>query len=139
MMKFNQARANLVCQLNRMADLAHVVGQDLTFTTSGDLAVVVGDAETQQRILHRLLTGPGSYIWQLSYGAGLPELIGSVTSRQQITAIVRAQISYESGVAAIPEPKVVVTNGDLLATAATITYTDSNSKCVQVLNLPAGV
>ena len=121
-----------------MADVAHVMGQDLQLDATGDLAMVDGDAETQQRVLHRLLTSMGTYIWQLSYGAGLPALVGSVASQQQIAAIIRAQMAYEASVASSPEPQVVLTSGTLTEVSATITYTDSVSGRTQILTLPIG-
>ena len=121
-----------------MADVAHVMGQDLQLGATGDLAVVDGDAETQQRVLHRLLTSMGTYIWQLSYGASLPALVGSVASRQQIAAIIRTQMAYEVSVASSPEPQVVLTSGAITEVSATITYTDSVSGRTQILTLPIG-
>ena len=121
-----------------MADVAHVVGQDLQVGLTGDLAVVDGDAETQQRVLHRLLTSAGTYIWQLPYGAGLPALVGSVASQQQIAAIIRAQMALEPSVATSPEPQVTLTSGGFGEISATITYTDNNSSLVQTLTLPFG-
>ena len=121
-----------------MADVAHVIGQDLQLGPTGDLAVVDGSAETQQRVLHRLLTSAGTYIWQLSYGAGLPALVGSVASLQQIAAIIRAQMAYEPSVALSPEPQVTLTNVVLTEVSATITYTDNESGSIQILTLPIG-
>jgi len=121
-----------------MADLAHVVGGDLQIGPSGDLAVVDGDDETRQRVLHRLLTSPGTYIWQLPYGAGLPALVGGVASRQRIAAIIRAQMAYEVSVAVTPEPTVVLVGNRIGAISATITYTDAGSGNSQVLTLPIG-
>ena len=121
-----------------MADLAHVMGQDLQLGPAGDLAIIDGDLETQQRVLHRLLTSTGTYIWQLSYGAGLPALGGTIASQQQIAAIIRAQMAYESSVASSPEPQVVLTSGTITEVSATITYTDSVSGQVQTLTLPIG-
>lgn len=122
----------------QVADLAHTVGSDLQLGPSGDLALVSGDPQTQQRVLHRLLTSPGSYIWQLTYGAGLPGLVGAVASTQQIAAIIRAQVGYEASVAATPEPSVVLTGGQLGEVNATISYTDAISGLSQVLTLPIG-
>lgn len=119
-----------------MADLAHVIGQDLQLTPSGDLAVVTSIGETQQRVLHRLLTGSGSYIWHLSYGAGLPALVGSVVSQQQVNAIIVAQMAYEPSVAPLPEPNVTVQIGNLSDVSVRITFTDATLKTLQTLNLP---
>ena len=121
-----------------MADLAHVVGQDLQIGSTGDLAVVVDDAATQQRVLHRLLTSAGTYIWQLSYGAGLPGLVGAVASQQQIAAIIRAQMALEPTVAATPEPQVTTARGVAGEVSATITYTSAKSGDTQILTLPIG-
>ncbi len=121
-----------------MADLAHVVGEDLQLAGTGDLAVVTADLETQQRVLHRLLTGAATYIWQLSYGAGLPGLIGTVASQQQITAIIKAQMAYEATVSATPEPQVVLSVSSPGVVLATITYTDAVSGNSQILTLPIG-
>ena len=121
-----------------MADLAHVMGEDLQLAGNGDLAVVMADQETQQRVLHRLLTGAGTYIWQLAYGAGLPGLIGTVASQQQIAAIIKAQMAYEAAVSATPEPRVVLSNGSLGVVLAEITYTDALSGGSQTLTLPIG-
>ncbi len=125
-------------QFRPVTDVAHVVGQDLQLGPTGDLALVDGDGETQQRVLHRLLTSAGTYIWQLSYGAGLPGLIGSVASQQQITAIIRAQMGYEPSVAPSPEPQVALASGAVGEISATITYTDSVSGSIQILILPIG-
>ena len=121
-----------------MADLAHVVGEDLQLAGTGDLAVVKADQETKQRILHRLLTGIATYIWQLSYGAGLPGLIGTVASQQQITAIIKAQLVFEAAVSTTPEPQVVLSTGSPGVVLAEITYTDAVSGNSQILTLPIG-
>ena len=47
-----------------MPDLAHQFGADLVAGATGDLAVVDGPALGRQRVLRRLLTNPGDYIWQ---------------------------------------------------------------------------
>ncbi|MEE3500197.1 hypothetical protein [Acidiphilium acidophilum] len=54
-----------------MADAGLVFGGDLAIDAGGDLALAAGSALTEQRVLRRLLTNPGDYIWQLSFGAGL--------------------------------------------------------------------
>ena len=114
------------------------MGEDLQLAGTGDLAVVTADQETRQRVLHRLLTGAGTYIWQLAYGAGLPGLIGTVASQQQIAAIIRAQMAYEPAVSATPEPQVVLSNGPLGVVLAEITYTDALSGGSQTLTLTIG-
>ncbi len=121
-----------------MADLAHVMGEDLQLAGTGDLAVVTADQETQQRVLHRLLTGAATYIWQPSYGAGLPGLIGTVASQQQIAAIIKAQMALEATVSATPEPQIVLSVGSPGVVLAAINYTDAVSGSSQTLTLPIG-
>ncbi len=56
-----------------MYDLSHQWGDDLTVGPTGDMALVTGSVFGQQRVLRRLMTNPGDYIWQLDYGAGLAQ------------------------------------------------------------------
>lgn len=119
-----------------MADIAHVVGSDLTVGPTGDLAVVDLSDWTQQRVLRRLLTNPGGYIWQLTYGAGLPVMVGTTVSAQQITAIIRRQMSLETAVLQQPEPVVVMQKGQPGTVFATVSYQDAQTGVSQILNVP---
>lgn len=119
-----------------MADINHVVGSDLSVGPTGDLAVVDQNVWTQQRVLRRLLTNPGGYIWQLTYGAGLPGMIGKTVSAQQIAAIIRRQIGLEAAVSQQPEPQVVLQSGAVGNVFATITYQDAQTGASQTLNVP---
>jgi len=121
-----------------VADVAHDPGADLSLTSTGDIALVDGASETRQRILRRLVTSAGTYIWQLNYGAGLPGLIGNTTSAQQIGAIVRAQLALEASVATTPEPTVSTSSDMLGSVSIVITYTDADSGQAQTLSLPLG-
>ena len=114
------------------------MGEDLQLAGNGDLALVVADQETQQRVLHRLLTGAATYIWQPSYGAGLPGLIGTVASQQQIAAIIKAQMVLEAAVSATPEPRITLSAGSPGVVLAAINYTDAVSGSSQTLTLPIG-
>jgi len=121
-----------------MSDVAHPIGADLQLGPTGDLLLVSGADETKQRILHRLLTARGSYIWQLTYGAGLPEMVGEVASGQQIAAIIMSQLALEQAVAVSPEPVVGVVASALGTVSATITYADSGAGPGQVLSVSLG-
>src|SRR5271155_5395400 len=94
-----------------MPDLWHQFGSDLAVGAGGDLAAATGALEGQQRVLRRLLTNPGDYIWQPTYGAGLGQFVGSPASVTQIQAVVRSQIFKEAAVARTPEP-IVEVNAD---------------------------
>jgi hypothetical protein len=116
-----------------MNDLNHYVGSDLSASITGDLQQIDGATKGQQRVLRRLLTNPGEYLFHLDYGAGLGQMIGTVTDVAKITALIRGQILLEDAVAKVPPPQISVTaipNG----VAVNIQYTDSVTKSAQVLS-----
>jgi phage baseplate assembly protein W len=91
-----------------MADVSHYWSADLLLGPTGDLGVVDSVLESQQRILRRLLTNPGDYIWQPDYGAGLPALIGQPLDLPALTALIKSQMYLESSVVHQPEPLIIV-------------------------------
>ena len=114
-------------------DLAHWFGQDLNAAASGDLLTVDGIANGQQRILRRLLTNPGDYIWEPTYGAGLARKIGQPFDRHGLIALIRSQIVLEPAVARNPAPSIAISqaaNGFYVQ----IQYTDSDSGTVVPLS-----
>src|ERR1700733_10267109 len=115
-------------------------GGDLQVGSTGDLAIVTTPGqvtppsaipnETLQRVLRRLFTNPqsntnpiGDYLWDQSYVAGLPAMVGSTVNAAQITAIIRTQMLQEDAVAAYPVPTVTVTSQAPGYTFASVTYT----------------
>ena len=95
-------------------DLSHWVGGDLSTTSNGDFALANSDQRTQQRIMRRLVTNPGDYIFHPSYGAGLPQFIGQTLDVAAVRGLIRSQVKMEDGVAQSPEPQVdvaAITNG----------------------------
>lgn len=91
-----------------MADIFQWWDTDLAASASGDLLSVDQTVAGQQRVLRRLLTSPGSYIWHPEYGAGLPKYIGSVVDAPGIEALIRAQLLLEAAVAQDPAPVIDV-------------------------------
>lgn len=91
-----------------MNDLYHYFGGDLNPSATGDFQTASGPERTKQRILRRLLTNPGDYIWHPEYGAGLPRYVGSVINVRQMKALVRGQVLLEDSVAKSPEPVIDV-------------------------------
>jgi len=91
-----------------MSDISHQWGSDLSIGPTGDLALVSGAILGQQRVLRRLLTNPGDYIWHPDYGAGLARFIGHPGNALQIRAVIRSQIFKEAMVARTPEPVIDV-------------------------------
>lgn len=91
-----------------MADLFQYWDQDLVAGPAGDLLPVDGTMLGQQRVLRRLLTSPGSYIWHPEYGAGLPAYIGDTADAPSIEALIRAQLLLEAAVLQDPAPVISV-------------------------------
>lgn len=124
-----------------MSDIAHQWGSDLSIGSAGDLALASGTTLGQQRVLRRLLTNPGDYIWQLGYGAGLAGFIGQTTSPTQIAALIRSQIFRESVVARTPEPDISVAplqEGASAGIFVSIRYVDMASGSTQILSFSVG-
>lgn len=92
-----------------MPDLDHFFGEDLKVSTSGDIATVDSDDLTTQRIIRRLMTAVKGYIFQLEYGAGLPQRIGEILDIDLIAGVIRTQIRLEASVSLIPAPDITIT------------------------------
>ena len=121
-----------------MADLALVFGADLAPGATGDLAVVRGSECGRQRVLRRLLTNPGDYIWQPTYGAGLGRFVGQPVSAAQIKAVVRGQIFKEAAVARNPEPVIDVAVDPTGVASVSIQYADAQTGDPQLLSFQVG-
>ena len=117
-----------------MFDINHTFGGDLAVDVSGDLATASGSALGQQRVLRRLLTNGGDYIWQLTYGAGLPSMIGMPADAAAIAGLVRSQIFLEGAVGQTPTPVIdVETQGSIVSLQ--ITYTDARDTTTQAIGV----
>jgi hypothetical protein len=118
-------------------DLSHLWGTDLSTGPTGDLALVSGSMLGQQRVLRRLMTNPGDYVWQLGYGAGLAQFVGQPANASQIRAVIRSQIFKEAAVARTPEPDIDVQfdpTGGTGTIYVQIRYVDAPSAQTQVLS-----
>lgn len=116
--------------MSTLADLYHYFGTDLAPSNTGDLLTVTATTRGQQRVLRRLLTNPGDYIFQPDYGAGLARWIGVTADLAAMRALIRGQMLLEPSVAAQPEPNVQVTpiaNQAGGGFAVAISYTDEPS------------
>jgi hypothetical protein len=130
--------------------LFHWWRQDLTIMPSGDLMVCRGieptgsvtpssaTVEGEQRVLRRLLTSPGTYIWHLEYGAGLPQFVGHTvqtrfltpgekpdTLPSQIDALIISQMLLEDTVSRDPLPSVASTSRADGTLSVNISYADN--------------
>ena len=117
-------------------DLYQYYGNDLTVSNTGDIAVIDGITLSQQRILRRLLTPPGTYIFDVAYGAGLQAYIGlplDIVLYNQIQAVINAQMLLETSVATNPAP-VITLSANQTILFADIQYTDAPSGTLQTLS-----
>lgn len=117
-----------------MDDLFHVWGSDLSVGATGDFATAAGPLRGQQRVLRRLLSNPGDYIWQPDYGAGLAKFVGGPGNEAQVRAVIRAQLFMEAAVARTPEPTVEVQATPSGAVYVHVRYADSVSGETQILS-----
>jgi phage baseplate assembly protein W len=109
-------------------------GGDLGVGPTGDLMSSDGAALTQQRVLRRLLTNPGDYIWQLSYGAGLAQFVGQPGAPAAIAGVARAQLLREAAVAATPTPVIATSVLDNGTVTLSINYADAATGDTSVLS-----
>lgn len=107
-----------------MADISHWVGNDLEVAPNGDLLTVDGHNYGTQRIIRRLVTVAGTYLWHLDYGAGLPKRVGDKLLTDILATLITSQIYLEAQVARDPAP--IITVEQLLnGVNVKIVYTDA--------------
>jgi len=121
-----------------MQDASLVWSLDLATGNTGDLALASGTALGQQRVLRRLLTNPGDYVWHPDYGAGLARFIGSPADVAAIRAVVRSQIFMEPAVARLPEPVIDVQSTGNGSVYVQVRYVDAAIGSTQVLSFSVG-
>jgi hypothetical protein len=119
-----------------MSDLELTFGSDLQLSPNGDLALVTGPMLTEQRVLRRLLTNKGDYIWQLGYGAGLAQFIGQPGVPEVISGLVRTQLSQESQIAAVPAPQTIITADQGGNLVMVLQYTDTTTNQTNAIQVP---
>lgn len=119
-----------------MIDMDHFIGNDLSVGPTGDIAWTQLTKMGEQRVMRRLITNAGDYIWHLDYGGGIGKMIGTPANVPFINGIILAQMSKETAVSQTPPPVITVTANDLGVVAATIQYVDANTGANTVLNVP---
>ena len=117
-----------------MVDAWHQFGGDLAVGPTGDLACAEGAALGQQRVLRRLLTSPGDYLWALDYGAGLGRFVGQTVDAARIEAVIRGQMFKEAAVARQPEPVIEVSADAAGLVFVQVRYADAMSGSTQMLS-----
>lgn len=123
-----------------LVDLWHQFGSDLVTDNTGDLLTAAGNDRGQQRILRRLLTNPGDYLFHSEYGAGLPQYIGKAVDAPKMTALILSHILLEDVVASNPRPTVTVTQSanDFSAFSVVINYLYEPTQKSTVLGFDVG-
>lgn len=121
-----------------MPDLAQLYGADLAFAAGGDLATVEATALGQQRVLRRLLTNPGDYLWNPGYGAGLGRFVGQPVNAARIRSVIRSQLFQEAAVARTPAPTIDVGALPDGSVTVAIRYADAATATTQTLSFTVG-
>jgi phage baseplate assembly protein W len=121
-----------------MQDASLIWGADLSASSTGDIALAADTAFGQQRVLRRLLTNPGDYIWQLDYGAGLGAFVGTPVDVLAIRGAIRSQIFKEAAVSRTPEPLIDVQSAPDGSVIVQVRYVDSTTGATQVLSFQVG-
>lgn len=123
-----------------MFDIFHSWGGDLSVGNGGDLALSSGSDTINQRILRRLLTNSGDYIWNIEYGGGLGQFVGQPIRFGAIEAVVSTQLLQEAAVPVSPAPSIETTVADVSQgnVSVTITYSDPSGMGPVTLNLGIG-
>ena len=118
-----------------MADLHHGWAGDLSSSPTGDLATVEGPALGTERVLRRLLTNPGDYIWHPAYGAGFVRFVGQPADPAGVRALIRSQMQLEAAVAREPEPVILVQSDPGGSLSVQIRYADAETAEARALNI----
>ena len=118
-----------------MVDLVLGWGGDLSSSESGDLATVSAPDLGTARVLRRLLTNPGAYVWQPGYGAGLARFVGEPVDADEVEAVIRGQMLLESAVARSPEPVISVQLDPGGSLFVSIRYADADTGQASTMNM----
>jgi len=114
---------------------------DLSVSSTGDIGAAPVLLEAEQRIIRRLLTNPGDYIWHLDYGAGLGSYVGQLYSPKSIESTILIQMQSEPLVATSPSPTVQVAqaqSGSFSTTSASIQYYVLGTSVLNSVIVPVG-
>jgi phage baseplate assembly protein W len=117
-------------------DISHWWGNDVSSNATGDLQTANLTNRGQQRVLRRLLTNPGDYIFQPTYGAGLAQWVGQLMDIAKVTSLIKSQIALEDSVAKTPAPQITIQQNpaDLSGFAVVIAYNDATNNTPTVLS-----
>ena len=118
-----------------MSDLGSEWAGDLTSSETGDVVIVGVPALGTERVLRRLLTNPGAYLWHPEYGAGLARFVGQPIDKAGLEALIRSQMLLETAVANDPEPIVEVQSDPGGSLFVQVRYADADTAEMLTLNI----
>ena len=119
-------------------DAYQYYGNDIQYSATNDIQLASDIDRSQQRVLRRLFTNPGDYIWHPEYGAGLPLYIGqplSPVNIDQLQTIITSQMYLEDSVAQTPAPVINIQTTQF-GLFIQITYMVNPSQQSVVLSFP---
>ena len=90
-------------------DISHWFGGDLFLSPAGDLARANQVLKSQQRVVRRLMTQPGTYLSHLTYGAGISGWIGRLADTDKLTGVIKGQMQLEPTVSQTNPISVTIT------------------------------
>ncbi len=123
-----------------MSELYHIVGSALQLSPTGGILLASGPTQNQQFIYRRLLTSQDDLLSNLTYGAGIPAMIGSPGNADIIIGIIRQQLKLEVAVQQNPSPIVgIFSDPDTGLFIATIQYVDTTTLETTQIQLPLGI
>ena len=118
-----------------MSDLHLDWAGDIASSETGDIVAVGQPTLGTERVLRRLLTNPGAYIWHPTYGAGLARFVGQPADAAGIEALVRSQMLLEPAVARDPEPVVTISVDPAGSLFVQVRYADADTAEARSLNI----
>lgn len=119
-------------------DISHYFSGDIGLSNTGDLAMVDGITESQQRIIRMILTNPGDYEFHPTYGIGAGGYVGAtVADLDALCALISSQITQDPSVAPFPLPEVTAKSSDTTL-YVNIKYVDATTNTTQVLAFNTG-
>jgi phage baseplate assembly protein W len=126
--------------MGSLSDFNTPWGGDLSLSATGGLELISGANLTSQRLIRRLMTNPGDYIFEPSYGAGLPSYVGRPIQAKTIAGIAKAQAAMEATVESVTSVTVFAITVNSFG--LTIIYIPRSGGGPQILSYtvtPAGV
>ena len=116
-----------------MEGVYHYWGNDIGISSAGGLQKATGSARSHQRVLRRLMTAPGTYIFHPEYGGGLGSWVGGKIQIPKLKATIMEQLYLEESVSRTPVPVIEMTQ-NFRTLHVRITYVESDTNTQTALS-----